>query len=249
MSAPTVTTGIFEYLTAVGLGVTVIVAGILAVCRHTVKRWLDHVFSARLQDLKSSHDLEVKQLEYRLQDLLDRAAKLNEREFIALAEMWGRIREAIWHAQQMVSNYQSYPDLARMSEGHRDAFIKGSDLQDWQKDELYAAGDMDAYYRRAARLRYLVTSQGKAREASIYLAKNGIFLPESLRKEFAALEALLWDAIAEHELNEVHEVTPRLHERIDRFQQSCDGRIDQLERLIHSRVVQRPEHAREAKAG
>ncbi len=216
-----------------GGGLSLLVYGVF---KHLAAKWLDARFDQRLQALKHEQQKEIERLKVKVSALLDRAVKLHQREFEVLPEAWGRLNDAYWQVRNFVSPLQTYPDVSRMNAPQFEQFINDCRLLDWQKAELRAAGDKNAYFQDAIFWHKLSDAQNKSREAYSYLMKNGIFIKEEVRQKFAKVHDLFWNALVEHEVNHEHKVRPLERKHIGALSNEGDDLMKELERIVHERL-------------
>lgn len=162
-----------------------------ALFRALGAKWLDNHFAARVQALKHSHDQEMAHLKLRIDGQLDRAVKLNQREFEVVPGVWACVTEAHYAVLSAFSAFQSYPDLGRMSEPQLETFLAKSEIEEWQKDEIRGRTSFarSEYYVKIAGWRRVNDADAAIVAFNRELLSKGIFLhPETFEKldEFAA---------------------------------------------------------------
>jgi len=111
-------------------------------------KWLDNHFAGRLQALKHDHDQQMARLKLEIDGQLDRAVKLNQREFDVVPTIWKAVTEAHYAVMDTIAVMQSSPDLNRMTEEEFEEFLSGTRLQDFQKIEIRKMNGWDrtSYY-------------------------------------------------------------------------------------------------------
>jgi hypothetical protein len=223
------------------VGAVVIAGGGLALLvyqafKHLAAKWLDTKFDERLQDLRHKHERELEHLRFRINALLDRTTKLNEREFDVLPKAWSKLHTAFWQARAFVSSLQSYPDLDRMQDSQLDDFIENCQLASWQKPELRASTDKNGYYQKHIYWVKLATVLDQVRDANIFLAKVGIFMLPDVRERFGELATMVFDAVSQDRFNHEHEIRPMPRDKIDRFVKDGEPKLLELERIVHTRL-------------
>jgi hypothetical protein len=174
-------------------------------------KWLDNHFAGRLQALKHAHDQEMAHLKLRIDGQLDRAVKLNQREFEVLPDIWGKITEAHEHALSLVSPMRRYPDFSKMDDKQRDETLAKSELSEWQKAELRTLGgfDQNTYYIKAIYWHELHSAKVASGKASDAVTKNGMFLSPDTFARLNKFCVEMFRAIQTHEINkEVGERKP-----------------------------------------
>lgn len=116
-------------------------------------KWLDNHMAARLQELKHSHDREMAALKCIIDERHDRAVKLTQREFEVVPDIWRNATEAHHAVLRLISIGQEGIDVGNMAEPQFEAWLAGSRLQDWQKEEIKTKSRFGrtSYYSGASR--------------------------------------------------------------------------------------------------
>jgi hypothetical protein len=223
------------------VGLIVLAGGGLAltvygVFKFLAKRWLENKFSERLEAFKHLQSQEIERLRFRINALLDRATKLHQREFEVLPESWSKIVEVHGNAQALVSPFQTHPDLNSMNTIQLDEFLQACDLDNWEKTELKSQSDKTAYYIKHSFWHDYARVCQKAREAHIYLLKNGVFVKEELRTKLKALDDLVWEALIEKETMVRHSVPAPNPSKVQKLREDSAAMIAELEGLIQARL-------------
>jgi hypothetical protein len=209
---------------------------VFAMLKATASKWLDSHFEHRLQDYKHAQQIEMEHLKLSISNLLDRAIKLNQREFEVLPESWVKLNDAYWSTAGLISSLQETPDINRMSDVQLEEFITGCALAEWQKQELRVADNKTEYYRLSNSWLRLHDCKIKARDAFVYLKKYGIFLREDIRSKLLALSDLAWGALVEYELNLNEHFEPKMRTDIVKFQEQAELLMSEVESEIRQRV-------------
>ena len=151
-----------ELLGTIGVS-AVTTAGVMwAGAKTLAGKWLDARFTTRLEGVKlegqkqleaarQEHNGYIERVKFERAGLLDRAAKLNQREFEIVPEIWKNTTEAHYAMLRLISVWQESPDVGRMTDPQFEAFIEGSRLEHWQKGEIREKGRFDrtTYYADA----------------------------------------------------------------------------------------------------
>lgn len=226
-------------LKAVG---TVVVAGgglgliVYGIFKHLAVKWLDNQFDARLQALKHQYDKELERLRFRIASLLDRATKLHTKEFEALPEAWSKLNDAYWASRATVRLLKEFPDIDKMPSAQQREFIGKCTLHDWEKEELKNTERKTEYYQRHIAGHELYEAKTKSRDAHIFLLKNGIFFSEHIHEEMQKLDALIWSAIVEHEINIEENVRPMMREIIKALTEVGEPLLKNIQALVRERI-------------
>ncbi|GAB3498912.1 hypothetical protein GCM10027399_24600 [Curvibacter fontanus] len=218
---------------AIGGGVVAIA---YAIFRKFGEKWLDTKFEERLAAYRHSQQKELEQLRFQINALLDRATKLHQREFEVMPEAWAKLNDAYWKVSAFVSPMQSYPGLDAMSDAQLEEFVSACDLNEWEKTELLEAEKKTDYYIEHIFWHRLHEAKSLAREAHVFIAKNGIFLPPEIKSQFVAVDALVWDALDEHEQNERYKAIPRDSKKQQALRTDAPEKIKSLEKVVQGRL-------------
>lgn len=138
-------------------------AGVMwAGAKAVAGRWLDSRFTTRLEAVKlegqkqleanrQEHTGYIERVKFERAGLLDRSAKLNQREFEIIPEIWKNTTESHYAMLRLISVWQESPDVGRMSDPQFESFIESSRLEQWQKDEIRGKGRFErtTYYADA----------------------------------------------------------------------------------------------------
>lgn len=182
-----------------------------AVLRYLGKAWIEHRFAkamadfnarknAELEGLKSDYQHQTELLRARAGRFLDKAVKLNTREFEVLPEAWSLCQKALGATMDLTRSLKEYPDLDSMSKPELDYFLEGSDIAPWQKEEIRNTPDRISAYRRF----YAHLQFTRARKAHLdfnnYLVLNEIFIDKALGANLRAICDNLLRAQSDHQL-------------------------------------------------
>ena len=108
----------------------------IAVIKRFGEKWLDARFAQRLERLKHEQSKEIEGMRRRVQWEFSRISKIHEREFEVLPKAWLMLHEAHGRTSDLVGRLKQYPDLDNMDDPMYEAFVAGTDLPDFRKQEL-----------------------------------------------------------------------------------------------------------------
>ena len=204
--------------------------------RLLATKWLDSKFAQQLEAFKHAQAQELKELEFRINALFDRRKRLHDREYEVVPEAWAKLNDAYWKAMAVVSPFQSYPDLERMSDPHLKAFVATCRLNDWEKQELLAAPKKNEYYQQHIFWHDIGAAKSATRECHVYLSKNGIFLSSDLKAKFQGIDDLVWSGLTDRETSEMVKPHVERSAAIDSLRNEGEGRLRELETVIQGRL-------------
>ncbi|RYZ91039.1 MAG: hypothetical protein EOP06_07245 [Proteobacteria bacterium] len=127
-------------------------------------KWLDNRFAGnlegvrlagqkQLEDIRILGQTQLEEIKHEHAGDLDRAVKLNQREFEVIPEIWLKGTEAHYAILRLIAMWQESPVLTHMGEAEFESFLSKSRLEDWQKEEIRAKSRFDrtTYYSDLSR--------------------------------------------------------------------------------------------------
>jgi hypothetical protein len=179
------------------------------------EKWLNAKFEERLAAYRHAQQRELEQLKFEINTLMDRTAKLHQKEFDVLPETWGRLTDAFDITTAVTSPFQQHADLDRMNDEQLEKFLEGiSFLLKWQKAELRERTDRNKHYFKASSWHKAMQARDACREFHVYLVKNGILIPQPMKSKFTELDGIIYSALVEYELNLQDEMIPRARDAV-----------------------------------
>lgn len=225
------------WLAAIGLTSTVFVGTAYAVFKYMGDKWLTAKFAERLEVFKHLQQQELERLRFRINGLLDRAVKLNQREFEVLPEIWSRMNDAYASVASFTHPFQSYPDLNRMRASELEDFLDKSELADWQKEELQAATDKTKLYMKMEFWLRINRVMPMYREFHGYYRKSRIFLEPELSKMIDDFSTMLWEALNERKLEEEHpNPRPNRFEKGELLRRDGEAALETIGQAVQRRL-------------
>jgi hypothetical protein len=198
------------------------------------EKWLNARFEERLAAYKHEQQKELEHLKFAINAQMDRATKLHQKEFEALPAAWARLTQAHGVIANVVSRYQSTPDLNAMSPEQREDVIANSKLAEWQRQLVRDAKDKTAEYRNQVEPHKIARAKKASGKFYLYFRKNGIFVRESIKRQFDALDQLMLSALSEHQMNFQHQ--SREFTSIDRLASEGEKMVKALEAEVQKRL-------------
>lgn len=182
---------------------------------------------------------EIERLKSELTKSFDRAAKLHQREFEALPQVWDKVSEAYWGTAGLVSPLQSHADLNRMVPKQLSSFIAQCELSEWQKDEVLASSDKTQKFNELNYWHKLSRTLNAHRDADVALSRIGIFVPDAIKEKLQSILDLVHSALVEDQINHEHppiKFSERLKNDIDRIRTDGKAWMEDAEKLIKNRI-------------
>lgn len=226
------------------LGKLVLVGGggavlVYQVFKFLAAKWLEEKFKKNFQQLVHDQNKEIERLKTELTKSFDRAAKLHQREFEALPQVWDKVSEAYWAAASLVSPIQMHSDLNRMLPEQLKAFVDQSELAEWEKDEVLTSSDKTKKFQGLIYWYKLSRCFTAIRDASISLSRIGIFVQDPIKNKLQTILDLAHSALVEDQINHEHpplNFTDRLKDAIDRMRSDGKTWMQEAEALIKARL-------------
>lgn len=226
------------------LGKLVLIGGggaviVYQVFKFLAAKWLEEKFKKNFQQLVHDQNKEIERLKSDLTKSFDRAAKLHQREFEALPQVWDKVSDAYWAAASLVSPLQMHPDLNRMRPKQLESFVAQSELAEWQKDELLTVSDKTKKYQEQIYWHKLSHCFNLHRDGNTSLSRTGIFVQDPIKEKLQAILDLTHGALVEDQMNHEHPPTrlsERLKTNIDRMRTDGKSWMEEAEALIKARI-------------
>ena len=222
-----------------GSFIAAIVAAVYGLFKVFGEKWLEARFEQRLDELRHEQQKEIEKYRLKINTLFDRTTKLHQREFEILPEAWAKLNDAYWETRGLISPFQEYPDLARMSAEQFIDFTDKCSLAPWEKDELkkHTGEDRNTYFIKHIYWSRLTAITEKVASAEIYILKNGIFLPADIKAKFTTLSDMVVNALSEHKFYKQHEyIRPAKRENQQDLQQRGQELLKDLEMEVSGRL-------------
>lgn len=200
------------------------------------KKWLDNMFSQRLNNLKHQQDLEVARLRIEIDSMLNGALRLQEKEFVILPKIWELIDRCFFQLIFVTNPFKSYSDIDSMSEGQVDDLLAMTKFTDTEKNAVKQAHPKSPLYKTFLTYERVNDARSAATELGDYLSLNGILIPLDLKEKLVQLSTELTtvaqkvrtkvmlkkNGIVEEHHGEVENLRPLMNE---------------IESLIHKRLA------------
>ena len=200
------------------------------------EKWLDSRFAERREALRHEQQKELEALRIPYARLVDRATKLNQREFDVIPEAWARLCEAYERTRSLVATLQWSIEFNNMTSEQRDEFIDRCKLEKWEKKELASVENKTDYYGKRIFWHKLDETQKYVSELHMYVRKNGVLMPIDIRKQFEKLYQLIGCALVEQEQNHQYEYIPKQYGKRDKFVKEGETIMQNLEKDIEQRL-------------
>jgi hypothetical protein len=179
---------------------------------------------------------EIEHLRFKINSLLNRTVKVQEREFEVLSDAWEKLSEGFWSTKSLVGSLHEFPDVNHMPQEELEELLLSSKFLETQKQKIRDASDKWKVYVDLVLWRRLSETKSKVSGAATYLEVNGIFIKPEIRNQFGALVDLTWHALVEYQMNMEHNVAPRRDEGVMAFLSKGDVLRNELDGMVQSRL-------------
>lgn len=199
-------------------------------------KWLSAKFAERMANYKHAQKVEIEDLRFEINKLMDRSVKLHQREFDTLPEAWALLVEAHGFARSAVAAFQQYADVERMDPERLNKFLKECMLPEWEIDEICVATRKNDRFVKAASRQRIRHARERLREFHVYRLKHGIFFLPNIRQKFEQIEELVRSAVFEAEFEIDHGRDDLKRKARNEFEHNSDQLMKELEADIQSRL-------------
>lgn len=227
---------ILATLMLTGLGVTAIIGAAYAFFKFLGEKWISQKFAERLEAYKAEQTRELERLRHKINGVFDRTKRLHDKEFEVLPDIWAKIVDARDWAGSYLAAFKQYPDVGRMDDAELEEFLVTTRFSDSQKRDIRnAANRQNAYVIYFERYRH-ADAIDKLREANTSLSKHGIFVLPEVREDMRRFIDLIHSAVLEKQINEEHEVRPRMREGADKLKAEGEPLFIKIEHAVIDRL-------------
>ena len=192
----------------------------------------------QLEASRQAHSADIERMKFKVAGLLDRATKLNEREFEVLPEIWTKLDEAYRWAHDLISPMRSYPNMSRMEEDRFDAFISNSFLKEWQQKAIKALPiqERTAFFAEASSWYELGQATDAAHELNSALTKGGIYIDPDVFTLLQEFTRFLSVAVHQYSVEKRHNFHKSDEdEDIRAFRENGEAKFNDLSILLRNR--------------
>jgi hypothetical protein len=209
--------------------------------------WMDRRFKKQMQDADHAFQEKVRHVQSAIDRELDRARKLQDREFEALSKAWEILHETFWRTREATNRAYQVVDLAAMQEDQLVEFVASLDFPVWRKKQLLEmihGGDEDEaiqkYYVKGWRTKQYSECKKWRFKLVQYIDRKGIFMQPEIKDRFEKLQQLIADALLEFELR-IRDIDVQFnpydeHTHADALRAAEKGLYVELENLIRQRI-------------
>ena len=189
------------------------------------KKWIEQIFSERLENLRN--DINI---------LFNRVTLIHQKEFEVLSIAWEKLHLSLGLVHGLVKHVKQYPNFAMMSTGEFDYFLKEADLADFQKNELRDSDNKQKYYEEASYIRELLKVKNGIVDFHNYIIVNRIFLTKDARQIFSEVDQILSSASEKYDMARELRLFKDMHSVFEDIGRDLDNRINELEKIIQKRL-------------
>lgn len=178
-------TDLIHFVTPIALaGATSLASFLFLLPTKIGEKLVGHHFEAKITDLRHEQATELGRLQAGLDHLKDRGIRSNEREYQAISGVWESFVDAFQATRRCVAQFQSFPDLSKLSEDEVTEFLSDGGITGRQATSIIQSKDRNAAYSRTDRLRLIYVAGEDVLKAKALLDKQCVFIPNSLAAQF-----------------------------------------------------------------
>lgn len=200
------------------------------------KKWLDAKFDERLASFRHEQSKEIEQLRFRINAQFNRVSKIHEKEIEVLPHAWTKMMDALGAVRFFASPMREYQDLDRLTPAQLEAFLDGSTLANWEKDEIRIAPSKLKYYQDRRFYHELRDARNALYEFHGYITTNSIFLSQDIKMKFLKIDDELWSAIVETETGHEARDFKMKNSSFSKLREYVEPIKDELEALVQKRL-------------
>lgn len=206
------------------------------------EKWIKNKFDKNLEAYKHQQNLEIQRLRVKIDSMLSRVLKIQEKEFEVLPEAWSKLDKVYIMTTGFVSPIQRSPDFDFMNDKELEEFLSKTDFWESQKNKIRNSSDKSETYSQINFQKRLNDVTHALTDFQTYIARNGIFLPLALKEIFEnfhkKLSALLIEKeLAYHSINTPNSTAFILpYQKIDELLKEVAPLYKSIETEIQSRL-------------
>ena len=133
---------------------------------------------------------------------IDRAVKLNEKQYQILPEAWSLLSKAHGATYTALHNYINFPDINDLSADELSAFLDSKELSISQKEKIKQSQNKNLDYRNGISWCYVQAADKACVEYLNYLIINGIFIEQAILDKMTAASSKLRNAVTFRQFND-----------------------------------------------
>lgn len=231
---------IVDSITGVALQGGVLLAFAAAAFKLWGEKWLEKKFTTNLEALRHQHARQMESVRLEASRALDRATRINEREFDATAEAWSHTYDAFVHSMGAMPGMRSQPNFSKLPDEVVSKILLDTDFDEMEVTEMLSLpkSQRDRFYGDRARLHEIAKAKHTIGIAQGILERNIVYLETDIYSELIGFINWSWRAVITREI--IVDLGPGDFEGIERvdddFRKSAEGRIHDLGLLVRERL-------------
>ncbi|TXH74950.1 hypothetical protein [Thiobacillus sp.] len=223
----------FVKLITYGGGCAAVAYGVF---QYLGKKWIENRFAERLDQLRHSQALEVQRLRVKIDSMLSGTLKIQSKEFEVLPEAWIKLDEAFREVSQLACPSQLYTDLDRLRPDQLEEFLAGATLRESGKEDIRQALNKTDTYLEARFWLRLREAQATIADFHKFVARNSVFMPPELKKNFERVSDELWAAMVSKEVGHGAHDWKMQNEGWDKLKKEVEPLKDEIHDAIYQRL-------------
>lgn len=204
------------------------------------ERWLENSFNERLNAIQHQYNVELQRLKARLDAAASGMIRQHQKEFEVLPEAYGLLDEAMGLLRWVTAPFQQYANVSQLGEEDLKEFLDGAEFSKSNKQYILDSSNRQDAYIKVLEAQKTWKAETAIRAFHNYTARNGIFLPEELRKEFDSIREVLWAASVSKSVGREATDHKMQMEGWTKLEEIAKPKFEKIRELIQARIK---EHA------
>lgn len=200
------------------------------------EKWIANRFNESLEKFKHAQQKEIERIKFKIGSMTDRAIKFHNYEFEILPKLWENISISHGSVSTVVSSFQQFPDLTRMSEAQFEAFMERCALEEWQKDELRKSADRNKYYQDHTFFQHLQSASKANTDFNNHLILSSLFIEDELRELCEKLRIFFGTLIIEIQMERQFPQQQTNYEKRLNDMKECEELVKAIRAVLRQRL-------------
>lgn len=203
------------------------------------KSYIDHKFSARLDELRHDQNVIVARLKVEIDSMLNGALKFQERDFTVLPVIWESLDKAFVNVTAYASPMQWEQDVSRLNEIELAEFLEDTKFMEFQKQQILKAGpnERQSHWTKTNFLYWTASVKRVLGDYQKCVGSNAIFLSVDLKDRLAEMEKTLWGSIKSVEIGTQAKDFKLRGQGAKIMEENAKPLRDEIEQLIQTKLA------------
>lgn len=166
------------------------------------EKWIDQEVAKALEFQKHEYEVELRNLQRKIDEELSRSGKLQDREFAVLPRAWELLCDAEDALARLVSVFRQFVDVNRLELAELDEFLGRLPFSESAKDKIRGSHDKLEVYKECQFHHELHEVKMTLHAYTSYVRRNSVFLHDDLRVLFEKISEVIWHTIINRQIGE-----------------------------------------------